>query len=50
MLWGFIAATGISFYNINPLAGYLFLPYQTWVSLATAITYYIWQNNKEKSE
>jgi tryptophan-rich sensory protein len=32
------------------LAGYLFLPYQAWVSLASALTYNIWQNNKEKND
>jgi len=32
-LWGLVAATGISFYKINPTAGMLFIPYQVRQSL-----------------
>ena len=44
-MWAAIAATGYHFYLINPLAGYLFVPYLAWVSLATALTFNILKNN-----
>jgi tryptophan-rich sensory protein len=31
-------------------SGYLFLPYQTWVTLATALSYCIWRDNGDKPE
>ena len=45
VLWGLVAATGYEFYKIKPWAGYAFLPYLAWVSLATALNYRIWKDN-----
>jgi tryptophan-rich sensory protein len=50
MLWGAIAATAYSFHGISPLASYLMLPYQAWVTLASVLNYSVWQKNKEKDE
>lgn len=44
-LWVAVAACGIKFYSINTVAGFLFIPYQAWVSLATALTCSIWTRN-----
>lgn len=42
ILSGAAAATAVSFYKINPLAGQLFIPYLAWLAFASAlnITYY----------
>jgi benzodiazapine receptor len=37
-----------AFYPINRTAAYLLIPYLGWVSLATSLTYSIWQRNKNK--
>jgi len=49
-LWANVAACGVSFYNINKTAGYLFLPYLSWVSLATALNYSVWKMNGDRPE
>lgn len=49
-LWGLIVATGLKFYRIVPLAGYLFIPYLIWDSLATALNFNIWMNNPKAIE
>ena len=49
-LWATIASTGYHFYLINPLAGYLFVPYLSWVTLATALTYNILKNNPDQKK
>lgn len=38
ILWVFILAVTGSFYRINRVAGFLFLPYLAWVSFATILT------------
>lgn len=38
-------ATGYMFYRINPLAGYLFVPYVAWLGLATWLNYSIVRDN-----
>lgn len=40
-----IIITGIYFYKINKIAGYLFIPYVLWVSFASFLTYTIWRLN-----
>ena len=47
-----VAATMYSFFQINPVAGALFVPYQIWLTLATAISYRVAMDNdeEEKSE
>ena len=44
-LWIAIAATIILFYKISKKAGWLLVPYILWVSIATALNFYIWQLN-----
>ena len=44
-LWGMIAATMYSFFQISNTAGSLLIPYQLWVTLAGALNYSIWKNN-----
>lgn len=46
VLWGSTAAMGIAFYKVNPIAGYLVVPYLAWTSLATALNYVIYRDNK----
>ena len=49
-LWLNVALCGLKFYSINKTAGLLFLPYLTWVSLATALSFNIWRNNGDRPE
>ena len=44
-LLALIAATIAAFWRISRLAGILMLPYFAWVCLASALTWYVWQNN-----
>ncbi|WAI01497.1 TspO/MBR family protein [Methanogenium organophilum] len=37
ILWLFILAVTVSFYRINTIAGYLFIPYLAWVSFAAIL-------------
>ncbi len=41
-MWIAIAATIASFYRVYRPAGLILLPYIAWVSIATALNYYIW--------
>ncbi|MCX8035696.1 MAG: tryptophan-rich sensory protein [Candidatus Sumerlaeia bacterium] len=45
LLWTFIAATIISFWQIKPPAAILLLPYWVWVGFATGLNYAIWRMN-----
>jgi tryptophan-rich sensory protein len=45
LLWVLIAATIISFWRINRLAGALLIPYLFWVSFAAFLNYSVWQLN-----
>ncbi|MBG9389885.1 TspO/MBR family protein [Caenimonas aquaedulcis] len=45
ILLALIVATLIVFWRINRLAGVLMVPYLAWVSLATALTWSVWQRN-----
>ncbi|XP_050302262.1 translocator protein-like [Anthonomus grandis grandis] len=40
-------ATAYLFHEINPVAGYLIIPYCLWLSVATALNYTIWKDNKD---
>ncbi|KAL2918268.1 hypothetical protein HK105_202195 [Polyrhizophydium stewartii] len=44
-LLGLIIATGVKFYEIDPVAGYLMVPYAGWVSLASSLSCWIWWHN-----
>lgn len=45
MLWGLIATTLIAFWRKDRLAGVLLVPYLLWVTLASALTWAVWQAN-----
>ncbi|KAK3098514.1 hypothetical protein FSP39_020237 [Pinctada imbricata] len=49
-LWGSIVATTVAFHPINATASYLMMPYLAWVTFATALTFRIWQLNKDKKD
>jgi len=42
ILWFAILITIVRFYKIDKKAGLILLPYILWVSIATALNYYIW--------
>jgi benzodiazapine receptor len=44
-LWFFIAATMLQFYKVSKTAGALLIPYQLWVSFATALNVAVWRLN-----
>lgn len=45
-LWILILATLVAFYRLRPAAGWLLLPYQLWVTFATALNASIWLLNR----
>lgn len=45
VLWLVILSTLISFWQLNPIAGLLLVPYLSWVSFATFLTFTIWRMN-----
>ena len=45
LLWLLIATTLIAFYRVRALAGWLLVPYLTWVSFASVLNYAVWQLN-----
>lgn len=42
LLWLAVLLTIIKFYKINKTAGWILIPYIVWLSLATALNYYVW--------
>eukprot|EP00241_Pyramimonas_parkeae_P009717 CAMPEP_0114250826 /NCGR_PEP_ID=MMETSP0058-20121206/14915_1 /TAXON_ID=36894 /ORGANISM="Pyramimonas parkeae, CCMP726" /LENGTH=143 /DNA_ID=CAMNT_0001364529 /DNA_START=210 /DNA_END=641 /DNA_ORIENTATION=+ len=49
-MWGGAAACIPLFHKVNPLAGYLMVPYLAWVSYAGALNLNIWMNNKQQGK
>ncbi|XP_012286168.1 translocator protein [Orussus abietinus] len=49
-LWGSTAALGIVFYRVNSVAGYLMIPYLAWNTLAVALNYVIYRDNRLESK
>ncbi|KAH0561470.1 translocator protein [Cotesia glomerata] len=45
-LWGSTVVLGISFFKVNKLAGGLIMPYLAWTTLAAALNYSVYRNNK----
>lgn len=41
-MWIAIAATIFVFYKVDKRAGWLLVPYIIWVTIATALNYYVW--------
>ncbi|MDR9426564.1 MAG: TspO/MBR family protein [Salibaculum sp.] len=46
-LWGAVAATMLALWQVDTLAGVLFLPYLAWVSVAGALNLSVLQRNPE---
>jgi len=44
--WALILATLVAFYRLRPLAGWLLVPYQLWVTFASALNAAIWWLNR----
>ncbi|MBJ3761456.1 tryptophan-rich sensory protein [Maribius pontilimi] len=45
-LWLAVAATTIAFWQLNLIAGILFIPYLVWVSIAAALNFEVWRLNR----
>jgi tryptophan-rich sensory protein len=45
ILWIAILATTIGFWRMNPMSGYLLVPYLLWVSFASVLNFAIWRLN-----
>lgn len=45
---GTALATAYLFYKVNHTAGFIILPYCLWLSVATALNYVIYRDNKDK--
>ncbi|KAH8260378.1 hypothetical protein KR026_010589 [Drosophila bipectinata] len=43
-------ACGVLFYQVNKVAGLIFVPYLAWLSFATALNYSIWKLNPESEQ
>jgi tryptophan-rich sensory protein len=46
-LWLSVAATMLAFFQVDPVAGWLFVPYLVWVSIASALNFSVWRMNPE---
>jgi tryptophan-rich sensory protein len=46
-LWIAVAATLLSFWTLDWVAGLLFVPYLVWVTIAGALNYSVWRLNPE---
>ncbi|KAJ1505908.1 hypothetical protein HMI54_005580, partial [Coelomomyces lativittatus] len=44
-LWCTIAATTVSFYQLDPVAGMCMVPYLGWVGYASVLNHYAWKHN-----
>lgn len=44
-LWAAVAATMVSFFQLDSIAGALFLPYLLWVTIASALNFSVWRRN-----
>ncbi len=46
VLWLFLLATTIAFFGLQPLAGWLLVPYIAWVSFAGFLNFTVWRLNR----
>ncbi|MFN3970436.1 MAG: tryptophan-rich sensory protein TspO [Gemmobacter sp.] len=44
-LWTTVALTLVSFWALDPVAGWLFAPYLVWVTIAGALNFTVWRMN-----
>ena len=49
VLTGASIGTGILFHKVNPIAGYLFIPYVAWLCFASLLNYSLLSLNCKKS-
>ncbi|MBE7027031.1 MAG: tryptophan-rich sensory protein [Ruminococcaceae bacterium] len=45
LLFALVILTALAFYDINRLAGWLFLPYIAWLAFASYLNYMVWMLN-----
>ena len=45
-LWGTVAAMMVAFFRLDLVAGLLVLPYLAWLSLAGALNWRVWRDNR----
>ena len=45
LLWAAVLATTIAFFALDTLAGWMFVPYLIWVTIASALNFSIWRLN-----
>ncbi len=45
LMWALILVCVVLFWRLKRSAGLLMLPYLAWVTLATALSWYVWQHN-----
>ena len=45
-LWSSVAATMVAFWQIDLIAGLLFVPYLAWVTVAGALNFSVWRLNR----
>jgi len=50
LLYGNVVACAYAFSTVNETAGLLMLPYIAWLTLASALNYNIWKNNRVDSK
>ena len=48
VLWVAIVATIVLFHPVSAAAAWLLVPYLAWVSFASALTFSIWQRNRDR--
>ena len=44
-LWFAVLATTLAFFSLDTLAGWMFVPYLIWVTIASALNFSIWRLN-----
>ncbi len=46
-LWAAVFGTMVSFFQMDTVAGLMFVPYLVWVTIAAALNYWIWRHNED---